>query len=294
MNTSINSFSRALCALALCFGFVFASCTEGPLCEGNNTEQEENQDNNDGVQETPEFQVSATLALGEVTKTTASFTGPLNVLPADLSFSKVTVRYSNAEVFNVSSAHAVSTLTFDENQNFALTLTNLKMNTTYSYCVVAEVRSEKFYGEVSTFTTLPHPYEVIHDLNSSSALDLSSSASANCYVVSAEGLYKFKAVKGNSTEVLGTLASASILWETFGTSAVPEYCDLIKAVDYKDEYIVFQTADTFKEGNAVIVAKDNSGQIIWSWHIWLTDQPDGQEYFNNAGTVMDRNLGVHF
>ena len=35
MNTSINSFSRALCALALCFGFVFASCTEGPLGEGN-------------------------------------------------------------------------------------------------------------------------------------------------------------------------------------------------------------------------------------------------------------------
>lgn len=56
--------------------------------------------------------------------------------------------------------------------------------------------------------------------------------------------------------------------------------------------ITFQTADTFKEGNAVIAAKDAEGTILWSWHIWLTDQPKGQEYYNNAGTVMDRNLGA--
>ena len=135
-------------------------------------------------------------------------------------------------------------------------------------------------------------YLVQSDLNVSLANDLSFSGSANCYIVSNAGLYKFRAVKGNSSESVGTVTSVSILWETFGTSDVPKFCDLIKAFCYKDGYIVFQTADTFKEGNAVIAAKDQSGEILWSWHIWLTDQPQGQKYNNNAGTMMDRNLGA--
>ncbi|MBQ5657491.1 MAG: hypothetical protein IIV14_08705, partial [Bacteroidaceae bacterium] len=56
--------------------------------------------------------------------------------------------------------------------------------------------------------------------------------------------------------------------------------------------VTFYTAETFREGNAVIAAKDASGNILWSWHIWLTDEPQGQEYYNNAGTMMDRNLGA--
>ena len=130
------------------------------------------------------------------------------------------------------------------------------------------------------------------DINMSSATDLSSSASANCYIVSESGLYKFKAVKGNSNESVGNVASAAILWETFGTETAPEMLDLIKSFCYKEGYITFQTADTFKEGNAVIAAKDVDGNILWSWHIWLTDVPQEQVYYNNAGTMMDRNLGA--
>ena len=69
-------------------------------------------------------------------------------------------------------------------------------------------------------------------------------------------------------------------------------CDLISAFCYKDGYIAFKTPDTFKEGNAVIAAKDASGNILWSWHIWFTDQPEEHVYYNNAGTMMDRNLGA--
>ena len=122
--------------------------------------------------------------------------------------------------------------------------------------------------------------------------DLSAVESANSYIVSEAGAYKFAAVKGNSTESVGAVASAEVLWESFGTSTRPSVGDLIKSVSYKDGSISFQTADTFKEGNAVIAAKDTEGNILWSWHIWLTDQPQGQEYYNNAGTMMDRNLGA--
>ena len=335
----------------------------------------------------------AITSLSELTATTATFTGHLDVPSSDLSFSQVTVYYSNAETFNLNTANKRSTTSFDGEQNFSISLTGLKYNTKYTYCVVVKVKSEETFGEVldfttgdvtlselsvvpssfkaevsgsvaglsvedkeyikigilyssesgkiengggkkveateisaegvfsillsdlpvetkyyycsyvkqggsytygtpKEFTTLKHPYEFTYDLNFSSATDLSSSASANCYIISEAGLYKFKTVKGNSTTSVGSVASASILWETFGTDTAPEPSDLISGFCYKDGYIAFQTADTFKEGNAVIAAKDAEGNILWSWHIWFTDQPQAQVYNNDAGTMMDRNLGA--
>ena len=331
-----------------------------------------------------------TWSLGKVTAATATFTGHLNVAASDLSFSQVTVYYSDAETFNVNAAESVSATSFDKDQNFTITLTNLKYNTKYNYCMVAEVKSEKTYGDVldfttcdvtfsefsvvpgsfkaevsgsivglseedkkhievaiiysseyghvvgqniketeisadgvfsvllsnltaettyyyyglvyqgasytygtpAEFTTLKHPYDIQHDLNVSAATDMSSSGSANCYIVSESGLYKFKPVKGNSNESVGSVASASLLWETLGIGTAPECLYLISAFCYKDGYIAFQTADTFREGNAVIAAKDASGTILWSWHIWLTDQPQAHVYNNSAGAMMDRNLGA--
>lgn len=52
------------------------------------------------------------------------------------------------------------------------------------------------------------------------------------------------------------------------------------------------TPDVYKKGNAVVAAKDASGVILWSWHIWLTDQPNEEVYKNDAGVMMDRNLGA--
>ena len=168
-------------------------------------------------------------------------------------------------------------------------LNNLLPGTTYTYM---PYYGSGVSGVEKSFTTLKHPYDNQSDLDFSFAKDLSSPASANCYIISESGLYKYKAVKGNSNESVGSVASASILWETFGTDTAPEPLDLIGGVCYKDGYIAFQTADALKEGNAVIAAKDADGNILWSWHIWFTDQPQGQEYYNNAGTMMDRNLGA--
>ena len=119
-----------------------------------------------------------------------------------------------------------------------------------------------------------------------------SSESANCYIVSEPGVYKFKTVKGNSNISVGSVSSCEVLWETFGTATTPSKGDLIKSVSYSDGYITFETASTYKEGNAVIAAKEASGNILWSWHIWFTDQPQGQTYNNGAGVMMDRNLGA--
>ena len=251
------------------------SCEETNPVDDNKTEQ--GGENTSGEED----KGPATLTLDKVTATTATFTGHLDVAASDLSFSQVTVYYSDAETFNMNAAESVSATSFDKDQNFTITLTNLKYGTKYNYCMVAEVKSEKTYGDVLDFTTTDVPLS-----------DLSSSTSANCYIVSEPGFYKFKTVKGNSSESVGNVASASILWETFGTDTAPEQLELIGEFFYKDGYIVFQTANTFREGNAVIAAKDADGNILWSWHIWLTDQPQGQVYYNGAGTMMDRNLGA--
>ncbi len=130
-----------------------------------------------------------------------------------------------------------------------------------------------------------------------SAEDLSASGTANCYIVSEAGKYKFKTVKGNSTTSVGEVKGVKVLWETFGTATAPKVGELIKAdVSYSDGYITFSTNDTYKEGNAVIAAYSDAactdGNVLWSWHIWLTDKPAEQVYKNYAGTMMDRNLGA--
>ena len=129
--------------------------------------------------------------------------------------------------------------------------------------------------------------------SASSAVDLADGGeTANSYIVSTSGTYKFKPVKGNSSTSVGSVSSVEVLWESFGTDVIPSEGDLVKDVSYADGYIQFSTPTSFREGNAVIAAKNSSGEILWSWHIWLTDQPKGQTYYNNADTMMDRNLGA--
>ena len=118
--------------------------------------------------------------------------------------------------------------------------------------------------------------------------DLSAdNKTANCYIVSTQGNYKFKAVKANTTEAL-TVTSVQVLWESFGTATTPASGDLVMLPSYSNGYIYFVA--TANKGNAVIAAK-NGNDIVWSWHIWMTDAPSEQEYA--TGTFfLDRNLGA--
>ena len=229
----------------------------------------------------------ATISLDNITATTVEFSGHINVTASNLSFSQVTIYYSDAEIFNINDAQRASTTAFDSNLNFTITLTNLKYNTKYNYCIYVKVKSEENYSDVNTVTTTGPVAPLGY-------IDLSAVSSANCYIISQSGNYSLVVASGNewSPSLYFATETASVLWESFGTTTMPNVGDLIKSIFYKDGYISFQTADTFKEGNAVIAAKDISGTILWSWHIWFTDQPHGQAYHNSAGIMMDRNLGA--
>jgi len=128
--------------------------------------------------------------------------------------------------------------------------------------------------------------------------DLGIKGTANCYLVSQPGTYTFNAsVKGGSTESVGTPASAEVLWESFGTDVTPAKGDIINnSVSLENGYVKFSTPSTLNNGNAVIAVKDASNNILWSWHIWVCKDFDPKAsahvYNNNAGTMMDRNLGA--
>ena len=138
--------------------------------------------------------------------------------------------------------------------------------------------------------------EVTPAIDFNAATNLSSDGTANCYVVPAAGTYKFSSVKGNSSTSVGSVSSVEVLWESFGTDVTPSVGDIIADVAFSDDYVGFKTPATLKNGNAVIAAKNSSGTILWSWHIWVCKDFDpvatGQVYYNNAGTMMDRNLGA--
>lgn len=123
--------------------------------------------------------------------------------------------------------------------------------------------------------------------------DLSAAGTANCYLIQGAGDYKFRSVIGNTDATVGNVKSVEVLWESFGTDEMPNVGDLIASVSYKNGYIRFSTPENFRDGNAVIAAKNSKGTILWSWHIWCAEEGfNGQVYYNDAGTMMDRNLGA--
>ena len=131
--------------------------------------------------------------------------------------------------------------------------------------------------------------------------DLSATSTANTYIVSAAGKYKFKAtVKGNGglDPLTGTIATPNdaasiagvkVLWElgdTYGRAI--KYEDGAYDISYSDGYVYFSTPNTFTTGVACVAIYDSSDNILWSWNIWCTPEPGTVTY--NGNTFMDRNL----
>lgn len=127
-------------------------------------------------------------------------------------------------------------------------------------------------------------------------VNLSKNGTANCYVVYNAGDYKFKAVKGNSTESVGEVASVALVWETYCDAEAVAENSVIASVEFADGFVKFSTPETIKPGNALIAAKNAAGDILWSWHIWIpeteiaTDTYGG--LFGDGVAAMDRNVGA--
>ena len=98
---------------------------------------------------------------------------------------------------------------------------------------------------------------------------------------------------GNSNATVGNVKKTEVLWESFGTDVMPNVGDLVTGVGYKNGYVYFSTPAEFKNGNASIAVRNSKDVILWSWHIWCSEEGwNDHIYANNAGTMMDRNLGA--
>lgn len=118
--------------------------------------------------------------------------------------------------------------------------------------------------------------------------DLSAEGTANCYVVLGPGRYSFPARKVSGAEVQG-IATADWVWAT--RSEGSEGNELVSDIAYADGVITF-TAST-RKGNVLIAGMDANNEILWSWHLWLTDDPRTDEMTYDCGkTFLDRNLGA--
>ena len=130
---------------------------------------------------------------------------------------------------------------------------------------------------------------------------------ANCYVVGAPGYYSFPLVYGNAikngatnTSAYTTANSGSNILSTFinhtgngitdpyianNAGCVPAKAELVwqdalslvSDIKYNSDInggnISFKVdKSSIRQGNAVIAVKDAKDQILWSWHIWVTDE----------------------
>lgn len=124
------------------------------------------------------------------------------------------------------------------------------------------------------------------------AVELSVAGRANCYIIPAAGCYMFDAtVRGNGVGDGASIAlsddmSADWLWATTG---VGETLGEVRFDAARGR--IYVTVEPFVAGNALVVLTDAQGAVVWSWHLWFTEQPSTVTYAN--GRVMqDRNLGA--
>lgn len=176
------------------------------------------------------------------------------------------------------------------------------------------------------------PYDLaVGSVRGSTGLGVGTTA--NCYVVNAPGYYCFPLVYGNAysdyenTSAYTSTSSGSTVLSPFvnhlgneitsgmitGNGITPSTAELLwqdakglvtdveynTQVGYEIGGVVsfYVDKETIRQGNAVIALKDASGNIIWSWHIWVTDHDLSAEAVsvtNYTGTtykMMSVNLG---
>lgn len=178
----------------------------------------------------------------------------------------------------------------------------------YSYDIILRFTDE---GTVNAEVLIQEWQDNNEDVNSnvetsSTFYNLSANGTANCYIVSSANFnYCFDAtIKGNGSisampgariDPYISPKSVKVIW-----SQVPETCFHLETEKIVEGKVLFKilgnTEDlsdkTLKnEGNVLLGVYDAQGNCLWTWHIWITDKPQKQNY-TRGYIALDRNLGA--
>ena len=124
---------------------------------------------------------------------------------------------------------------------------------------------------------------------------LSKAGTANCYIVSKAGSYKFPLSRATEEAFLSGITTVKVLWETDNTTGSQKTGSIVTNVATNKKYVYFETPATLRDGNAVIAAYRDQ-EIVWSWHIWVckgyNPEATAHTYTGKKTAMMDRNLGA--
>lgn len=118
--------------------------------------------------------------------------------------------------------------------------------------------------------------------------DFREEGPANCYIAAAAGKYVFAPVRADGSAIDG-IAGVKVLWRCNNTTTAPADGTIVTKVSYTDGAVQFETDGN--QGNALIAAYDAAGTILWSWHIWRTNESP-KDITVAKGVTMDRFLGA--
>lgn len=120
-------------------------------------------------------------------------------------------------------------------------------------------------------------------------------APANCYIATQPNTrYLFDPYTGGeNTDVVTSYIE--LIWQTSA--------DIIKYLDINDEFASFfveevmddndEPTGKLKPGNALIGGYSESGDLLWTWHIWVTNSnPESDVITLNGKHMMNVNLGA--
>lgn len=125
-------------------------------------------------------------------------------------------------------------------------------------------------------------------------VDLSADGTANCYLVTTPGDYRFRAtVRGNG---VGDETSAGFEPQIALTEAMTIDWLWTDSEGLVSAITLDKTAGTISftvgegAGNTLLALIDD-GEVVWSWHIWATEAPQVMTCENGV-QFLDRNLGA--
>ena len=195
-------------------------------------------------------------------------------------------------------------------ESYPIVLTNTPMQTSYKCDETLKKAPAKGSPE--------SPYDLSTEGGSISM------TTANCYIVNAPGTYQLPLVYGNAIKDggtneeaynndafvnhLGQRITSPYIKENSGCT--PHDCALVWSDGFymfkdvhlseDEDYLVFTLDCQFmQQANAIVAVRDDDGNIMWSWHIWVTEHEDIYgtyeiDDWDNASTkyhLMKYNLG---